>query len=90
MAVQKGESLEPPDRGKAALVPSLRVSRLVAILLVLLAAVAGYHFAALWSGARDTTPLTQICARVDYMNGLQQETLFVAVGKTEVRSRMVM
>jgi hypothetical protein len=36
MADQKGGNLKPPDKGKTALVPSLRVSRLVAILLVIL------------------------------------------------------
>jgi hypothetical protein len=34
--------------------------------------VAGYFLAGLWSSARDTSPLAQICARVDYVNGLQE------------------
>lgn len=33
--------------------------------------VAGYFVADLWS-KRDTSPLAQICARVDYVNGLQE------------------
>ena len=34
--------------------------------------VAGYFLAGLWWSARDTSPLAQICARVDYVNGLQE------------------
>jgi hypothetical protein len=45
----------------------------MAILLILLSVAAGYLAARWCSGARDTTPLAQICARVDYMNELQQE-----------------
>ena len=33
--------------------------------------VAGYFVAGWWSSARDTS-LAQICARVDYVNGLQE------------------
>jgi hypothetical protein len=35
--------------------------------------VGGYLVAGWWSGNRDATPLERICARVDYINGLQQE-----------------
>jgi hypothetical protein len=28
--------------------------------------------ASLWSNARDTSPLAQICARVDYANSLEE------------------
>ena len=54
------------------LVPRLRVSRLVAGLLIALSVVAGYVLASWWFGAEDTTPLRQICARVDYLNSLEQ------------------
>jgi hypothetical protein len=33
--------------------------------------VAGYFVADLWS-RRDTSPLAEICGRVDYVNGLQE------------------
>jgi hypothetical protein len=56
------------------MLPPLHVSRLVGALLVVLCFVAGYLLAGWWSGARDTTPLAQICARVDYVDGLQQES----------------
>ena len=53
------------------LVPRLRVSRLVAGFLIALSVLAGYLLAVWWFGAQDTTPLRQICARVDYLNSLQ-------------------
>jgi hypothetical protein len=34
--------------------------------------VAGFFLAGLWSSSRDKNPLAQICARVDYVNGLQE------------------
>ena len=34
---------------------------------------AGYFIAGWWSGIRDRTPLAQLCARIDYVNGLQAE-----------------
>jgi hypothetical protein len=52
---------------------SLRVSRLIGALLIALSVVAGYLFAGWLLGPRDATPLAQICARVDYLNSLQQE-----------------
>ena len=48
------------------------VYRLGAIVALALCFVAGYVVASLWSSARDTSPLAQICARVDYVNGLQE------------------
>jgi hypothetical protein len=33
---------------------------------------AGYLVAAWLSGARDYDPLTRICSRVEYVNGLQE------------------
>jgi hypothetical protein len=47
------------------------VSRLGALIALAFCFVAGYFVASLWSSARDTSPLAQICARVDYVNGLQ-------------------
>jgi hypothetical protein len=47
-------------------------SRLVVFVALALCFVAGYVVAGLWSSARDTSPLAQICARVDYVNGLQE------------------
>ena len=46
--------------------------RLGAIVALAFCFVAGYLLAGWWSGARDTSPLAQICARVDYVNGLQE------------------
>ena len=34
---------------------------------------AGYLIAERWWGTRDSTALAQICARIDYVNGLQEE-----------------
>src|SRR5262249_18470626 len=48
------------------------VYRLGAIVALAFCFVAGYAVASLWSSARDTSPLAQICARVDYVNGLQE------------------
>ena len=48
------------------------MSRLSAFLALAFCFVAGYLLAGLWSSARDTSPLAQICARVDYVNGLQE------------------
>jgi hypothetical protein len=72
MVDQKGESFEPPGR-VSAFVSSLRLSRLVQAFLLGLCALAGYLIAGWWWGTRDTTPLARICARVDYVNGLQEE-----------------
>ena len=50
----------------------MSVSRLVALVALAFCFVAGYLLAGLWSSARDTSPLAQICARVDYVDGLQE------------------
>jgi len=34
--------------------------------------VVGYFVAGVWSSGRDTSPLAQICARVDYVSSLQE------------------
>jgi hypothetical protein len=59
-------------QGLSRLVPSLRVSHLVAGLACVICFVAGYLLAGSWSDANDTTPLEQICARVDHVNSLQE------------------
>jgi hypothetical protein len=50
----------------------MRISRLGAVGALALCFVAGYLLAGFWSSARDTSPLVKICARVDYLNGLQE------------------
>jgi hypothetical protein len=47
------------------------MTRLAAVVALAFCFVAGYFLADLWS-RRDTSPLAQICARVDYVNGLQE------------------
>ena len=49
----------------------MTVSRLVALVALAFCFVAGYFLAGLWWSARDTSPLAQICARVDYVSSLQ-------------------
>ena len=46
-------------------------SRLGALVALAFCFVAGYFVAGWWSSARDTS-LAQICARIDYVNGLQE------------------
>ena len=47
--------------------------RLGAFLALALCFIAGYFVAGLlWTSTRDTSPLAQICARVDYVNSLQE------------------
>jgi hypothetical protein len=57
--------------------PMVRVHPLLRLLIhaVLLGAclVAGYLIAGWWWGTRDNTALAQICARIDYVNGLQEQ-----------------
>jgi hypothetical protein len=53
---------------------SSRPEILLAAVLLGAGFVAGYLIAEGWWGVRDTTaPLAQICARVDYVNSLQEE-----------------
>ena len=49
----------------------MTVSRIVTFVALAFCFVAGYFLAGWWSSARDTNLLAQICARVDYVNGLQ-------------------
>jgi hypothetical protein len=48
---------------------------------------AGYLMAGWWWGGRDTTSLAQICARVGYINGLQQELGGQQAASEEVREQ---
>lgn len=48
------------------------MSRLGILAALAVCFVAGYFVAGLWATPRDTSPLAQICARVDYVNGLQE------------------
>jgi uncharacterized membrane protein YccC len=50
----------------------MTVSRIVTVIALAFCFVAGYFLAVWWSSARDTNLLAQICARVDYVNGLQE------------------
>jgi hypothetical protein len=64
----------------------MTVSRLVALVALALCFVAGYFLAGLWSNARDTSPLAQICARIDYVNGLQENLNGQEAASEEVRA----
>jgi hypothetical protein len=64
----------------------MTVSRLVAVVALAFCFVAGYFLARLWSSARDTSPLAQICARVDYVNGLQENLSGEGAASEEVRA----
>ena len=64
----------------------MAVSRLVALVALALCFVAGYFLAGLWSSARDTSPLAKICARVDYVNGLQENLKGQEAASEEVRA----
>jgi hypothetical protein len=64
----------------------LTVSRLGALIALAFFFVAGYFLAGLWWSARDTSPLAQICARVDYVNGLQENLKGQEAASEEVRA----
>jgi hypothetical protein len=69
---QKGAWRRPGwlKRGR---VLSSRARIVLVVVLTGAGVVAGYFMAERWWGARERTPLAQICARVDYVNSLQQE-----------------
>jgi hypothetical protein len=66
--------------------PVLRV--LLQVFLLGLFFVAGYLAAGWRSGTRDTTALAKICARVDYVNGLQQENDGQQASSEEARNEL--
>jgi hypothetical protein len=49
-----------------------RLGLFVAFVALAVCFAAGYLLAGLWSSARDTNSLAQICTRVDYVNSLQE------------------
>ena len=64
-----GRTLEGQSAGRKG-DPEMSRLRILAALAVCF--VAGYFVAGLWSSPRDTSPLAQICARVDYVSSLQE------------------
>ena len=62
------------------------MNRLGAVLALAFCFVAGYFLAGWWSSARDKSPLAQICARVDYLNGLQENLKGQEAASEEVRA----
>jgi hypothetical protein len=66
----------------------MTVSKLVAVVALAVCFVAGWFLAGLWSNARDTTPLAQICARVDYVNSLQENLKGQDAASEEVRVQL--
>jgi hypothetical protein len=64
------------------------VTRLAALVALVFCFVAGYFLAGLWSSARDTSPLAQICARVDYVNSLQENLKGQDAASEEVRAEL--
>jgi hypothetical protein len=63
------------------------VSRLSASVALVLCFVAGYFLAGLlWTSTRDTNQLAQICARVDYVNSLQDKLKGQEAASEEVRA----
>jgi hypothetical protein len=66
----------------------MTISRLEAVLAFVICLGAGYLLAGWWwwSSARDTSPLAQICARVDYVNGLQENLKGQEAASEEVRA----
>jgi HAMP domain-containing protein len=62
------------------------VTWLAALVALVFCFVAGYFVADLWS-KRDTSPLAKICARVDYLNGLQENLKEVASEEVQAESK---
>jgi hypothetical protein len=62
------------------------MSRLGILAALAVCFVAGYFVAGLWSSPRDTSPLAQICARVDYVSSLQDNVK--DNGTEEMRSEL--
>jgi hypothetical protein len=65
------------------------VTRLAAAIALVFCFVAGYFLANWWS-KRDTSPLAQICARVDYVNGLQEELKDAAAEELRIELRRLL
>ena len=65
-----------------------RLGLFVAFVALALCFVAGYLLAGWWSRARDTTPLAQICARVDYVSSLQENLKGQDAASEDVRGEL--
>ena len=81
MADQEGEGSQ-----QLAASGSLTVPRASALVALAACFVAGYFLAGWWSGTRNLGPLEQICARVDYVNSLQENLEGQQAASEEVRS----
>jgi hypothetical protein len=66
----------------------MTISRLAALVALVSCFVAGYFLASLWSSSRDRSPLAQICARVDYVNSLQENLKGQDAASEEVQSEL--
>jgi hypothetical protein len=64
----------------------MTVSRIVTFVALAVCFVAGYFFSVWWSSGRDINVLAQICARVDYVNGLQENLKGQDAASEEVRA----
>ena len=64
----------------------MTVSRIVTFVALAFCFAVGYLLAGWWSSARDTNLLAQICARVDYVNGLQENLKGQEAASEEVRA----
>ena len=63
------------------------MTRSAAVAAFVFSFVAGYFLAGWWWwSARDKSPLAQICARVDYLNGLQENLKAQDAASEEVRA----
>jgi hypothetical protein len=55
-------------------------------LVIGLSFIAGFFLAEWWSDREDTSPLAQICARIDYVDGLQEKLQGQQAASQEVRN----
>jgi hypothetical protein len=65
----------------------MTVSKLAAFVALVFCFVAGYFLPHFWSSSRDPSPLAQICARVDYVNGLQENPKGQDAASEKVRAQ---
>jgi hypothetical protein len=64
----------------------MTISRLEAVLAFVICLGAGYLLADWWPKPRDPRALAQICARVDYINSMQENLRGQAAASEEVQS----
>ena len=80
----------PEDLGEGAMIRVHPLLRLVIQAVLLgVCVVAGYLIAERWWATRDSTALAQICARIDYVNGLQEELQGQLGSTQEVRDEFM-